>query len=47
MRPEQTQELWGRIERLWNAALERAQPERAAFLAEACEGDEELRREVE
>src|SRR4030095_7731018 len=47
MRPEQTQELWGRIERLWNAALERAQPERAAFLAEACEGDEDLRREVE
>jgi serine/threonine-protein kinase len=47
MRPEQTQERWGRIERLWNAALERAQSERAAFLAEACEGDEELRREVE
>src|SRR5262249_37898031 len=47
MRPEQTQELWGRIERLWNAALERAQPERAAFLAEACEGDEEWRREDE
>src|SRR5215510_5793930 len=47
MRPEQTQEMWGRIERLWNAALERAQSERAAFLAEACEGDEELRREVE
>src|SRR5262247_1839416 len=47
MRPEQTQELWGRIERLWNAALELPQPERAAFLAEACEGDEELRREVE
>jgi eukaryotic-like serine/threonine-protein kinase len=47
MRPEQTQELWRRIERLWNAALELPQPERAAFLAEACEGDEELRREVE
>jgi serine/threonine protein kinase len=47
MRPEQTRERWGRIERLWNAALERAQSERAAFLAEACEGDEELRREVE
>src|SRR5215813_12517706 len=47
MRPEQTQERWGRIERLWNAALELAQPDRAAFLAEACEGDEELRREVE
>ncbi len=47
MRPEQTQELWGRIERLYHEALERAQPERAAFLAEACEGNEELRREVE
>src|SRR5215470_12778516 len=47
MRHEQTQERWGRIERLWNAALEREQSERAAFLAEACEGDEELRREVE
>src|SRR5262245_51801386 len=47
MRPEQTQARGGRIERLWNAALERAQSERAAFLAEACEGDEELRREVE
>ena len=47
MRPEQTQERWGRIELLWNEALERAQSERAAFLAEACEGDEELRREVE
>ena len=47
MRPEHTQELWGRIERLYHAALEREQSERAAFLAEACEGDEELRREVE
>src|SRR5262245_382213 len=47
MRPEQTQELWGRIERLYHAALELAEPERAAFLADACEGDEELRREVE
>src|SRR5215475_8939837 len=48
MRPEQTQpELWERIERLYHAALERAQPERAAFLAEACAGDEALRREVE
>ena len=47
MRPEQTQELWGRIERLYHEALEREQSERASFLAEACEGDEELRREVE
>src|SRR5215813_532359 len=48
MRPEQTQpELWERVERLYHEALERAQPERAAFLAEACAGDEMLRREVE
>jgi eukaryotic-like serine/threonine-protein kinase len=47
MRPEQTRELWGRIERLYHEALEREQSERASFLAEACEGDEELRREVE
>jgi serine/threonine-protein kinase len=47
MRPEHKQELWERIERLYHAALERAQTERAAFLAEACEGDEDLRREVE
>jgi len=47
MLPDQTQELWGRIERLYHEALERAQPERAAFLDEACEGDGELRREVE
>src|SRR5262245_5688143 len=47
MRPEHKQELWERIERLYHAALERAQTERAAFLAEACEGNEELRREVE
>ena len=48
MRPEQRQpELWERIERLYHEALERAEPERAAFLAEACAGDEELRREVE
>jgi eukaryotic-like serine/threonine-protein kinase len=48
MRPEQRQpELWERIEQLYHEALERAETERAAFLAEACAGDEELRREVE
>jgi eukaryotic-like serine/threonine-protein kinase len=47
MRPEEAQELWRRIERLYHEALEREQSERASFLAEACEGDEELRREVE
>jgi eukaryotic-like serine/threonine-protein kinase len=48
MRPEQRQpELWERIEQLYHEALERAETERAAFLAEACAGDEELRLEVE
>src|SRR5262245_45120518 len=48
MRPEQMRpELWGRIERLYHEALERAPGEREAFLAEACEGDEVLLREVE
>ncbi len=39
-------ERWRQIERLYYAALERAPDERAAFLAEACAGDEDLRREV-
>ncbi len=39
-------ERWREIERLYYAALERAPDERAAFLAEACAGDESLRREV-
>jgi serine/threonine protein kinase len=39
-------ERWEQIERLYHAALERETATRAAFLAEACAGDEELRREV-
>jgi Tol biopolymer transport system component/predicted Ser/Thr protein kinase len=39
-------ERWRQIERLYYAALERAPNEREAFLAEACAGDESLRREV-
>jgi serine/threonine protein kinase len=39
-------ERWKQIERLYHAALEREMATRAAFLAEACAGDEELRREV-
>jgi hypothetical protein len=35
------------IEELYNAALERAEGERASFLAQACAGDEKLRRELE
>src|SRR5215813_4916213 len=36
-----------RIEPLYHAARKRPPDERAAFLAEACGGDEDLRREVE
>jgi hypothetical protein len=36
-----------RIDDLFHAAAERAQRDRAAFLHEACGGDEKLRREVE
>ena len=38
---------WGQLARLHRAALEREEGQRAAFLQEACAGDEELRREVE
>src|SRR5262245_47254198 len=38
---------WRQIETLYHAALERDPVARAAFLEEACAGDEELRREVE
>jgi len=38
---------WQEIERVYHAALERPLTERAAFLAESCAGDAELRREVE
>ena len=42
-----TPESWARVEKLYHAALERAPADRAAFLAEACAGDDALRREVE
>lgn len=38
---------WQQIERLYHAALARPIEERAAFLSEACDGDETLKREVE
>ncbi len=41
-----TPERRGRIEALFEAALDRAPEERAAFLAEACAGDAELHAEV-
>jgi serine/threonine-protein kinase len=40
-------ERWRQIEQLYHAALERPSEERGAFLAEACGGGGELRREVE
>src|SRR5262245_46973173 len=41
-----TPERWQDIDRLFHAALEHDPVERAAFLDETCDGDEELRREV-
>jgi eukaryotic-like serine/threonine-protein kinase len=38
---------WQTVERLYHATLAQPVERRAAFLAEACAGDEELRREVE
>src|SRR5215831_18885446 len=43
MKPER----WKQVDELLEAALERPEPERAAFLDQACAGDEELRLEVE
>jgi hypothetical protein len=40
-------ERWQKIEDLYHSAGQREQGERSAFLAEACQGDEQLRREVE
>jgi eukaryotic-like serine/threonine-protein kinase len=40
-------ERWKQVNDLFQSAVERASEERAAFLHEACHGDESLRREVE
>ena len=40
-------ERWKQVEEIYHAALEREESLRAAFLAEACRGDEALRRRVE
>jgi serine/threonine protein kinase len=40
-------ERWEQVAQLFSAALERKESERSAFLAEACAGDDDLRREVE
>jgi serine/threonine protein kinase/tetratricopeptide (TPR) repeat protein len=42
-----TAHQWERIKALFDEALERARPERAAFLSAACAGDAELHGEVE
>ena len=42
-----TSDRWQRIEELYHAAREREGCQRAAFLKEACAGDDALRREVE
>ena len=42
-----TPERWQQVERLYHAALKREASQRAAFLREACPGDDELRGEVE
>jgi len=39
-------ERWRQVERLYESALQRPEDERVSFLEGACEGDEELRREV-
>lgn len=42
-----TPEQWDKVTEIYSAALELESGERIAFLNEACDGDEELRREVE
>jgi eukaryotic-like serine/threonine-protein kinase len=44
---EMTPERWQKIERLYHAALERDQSQRAGYLHEVCAGDDALRWEVE
>jgi serine/threonine protein kinase/Tol biopolymer transport system component len=44
---EITPERWRQIERLYHAALEREESQRAAYLHEVCAGDDALRQEVE
>ena len=44
---ELTPERWQHVARIYELAVEQDAASRPAFLAEACEGDEALRREVE
>ncbi len=43
MKPER----WQQLDQLFHAALERTPKQRAAFLDEACAGDEGLRKQIE
>ncbi len=43
MKPER----WQKVEEIYHAALEREPGQRAAFLEEACSGDESLSKEVQ
>src|SRR6202158_1710124 len=40
-------ERWEKVAELYHSACERTPAERSAFLDEACQGDQDLRREVE
>ena len=42
-----TSDRWQEINRIYDAALDVAEERRPAFLESSCQGDEELRREVE
>ncbi|MCA1606806.1 MAG: protein kinase, partial [Acidobacteria bacterium] len=42
-----TPERWQKVKELFESALERTPDERCAFLDQACDGDEPLRREVQ
>jgi serine/threonine protein kinase/cytochrome c-type biogenesis protein CcmH/NrfG len=42
-----TPERWQQINDLYHSSLEREPRERAAFIAQACDGDEDLRQEIE
>ncbi len=42
-----TPDRWRQIEQVYHAALEREEGQRAAYLRQACAGDDELHREVE
>src|SRR3954454_10075814 len=42
-----TAERWRQIEEVYHSALELPLPERSAFIASACKGDDELRSEIE